>query len=62
MPTWSEHKDNLTNLVKDMVKDSEGRQSVNDIFDLPFNFVFGDLVEQTKSVKKSTSMLDAFGF
>lgn len=37
-----------------------GDLSINDVLDLPFNFVMDELSRDTKSVKKTESMLDAF--
>ncbi|MDT0702026.1 phage tail assembly chaperone GT [Mammaliicoccus sciuri] len=37
-----------------------GEQSINDVLELPFNFVMDELSQDTKSVERKESMLDAF--
>ncbi|MBF7025921.1 hypothetical protein ISP05_13275 [Staphylococcus kloosii] len=41
----------------------EGEKDINEILDMPFSFLLNELYESSnkKKVKKSTSMLDAFG-
>lgn len=56
--SWKEHKDNLNNVLREMVK--EGSQDINNILDMPFYFVVDELAEEKAQVKKSESMLDAF--
>ena len=37
-----------------------GDLTINEVLDLPFNFVMDELSQDTKSVKKTESMISAF--
>lgn len=37
-----------------------GDLTINEVLDLPFNFVMDELSQDTKSVKKQESMISAF--
>lgn len=41
----------------------EGEKDINEILNMPFSFLLNEIYESSnkKKVKKSTSMLDAFG-
>jgi hypothetical protein len=56
--SWGDYKNNLKATIQDMVK--EGGQSINNVLDMPFYFVFEELNGETKRKEHKTSMLDAF--
>lgn len=56
--SWEDYKNNLKATIQDMVK--EGGQSVNDVLDMPFYFVFDELNGEAKKKTHKDSMLDAF--
>jgi uncharacterized protein YceK len=57
----TDHKDNLNDVIKELMKENE--KDINEILDMPFSFLLNELYESSnkKKVKKSASMLDAFG-
>lgn len=56
--SWEDYKNNLKATIQDMVK--EGGQSINNVLDMPFYFVFEELNGETKRKEHKQSMLDAF--
>lgn len=56
--SWEDYKNNLKATIQDMVK--EGGQSINNVLDMPFYFVFEELNGETKRKEHKESMLDAF--
>lgn len=56
--SWEDYKNNLKATIQDMVKD--GGQTINNVLDMPFTFVFDELNGETKKKERKESMLDAF--
>lgn len=56
--SWEDYKNNLKATIQDMVK--EGGQTINNVLDMPFYFVFEELNGETKRKEHKESMLDAF--
>ena len=56
--SWEDYKNNLKATIQDMVK--EGGQTINNVLDMPFYFVFEELNGETKRKEHKQSMLDAF--
>lgn len=56
--SWEDYKNNLKATIQDMVK--EGGQSINNVLDMPFYFVFEELNGETKRKEHKDSMISAF--
>ena len=55
--TWKKQKEYMDKLIRDLI---ESGKDINEIMDMPFNFMV-DLMEERNKPKEEKSLISAFG-